>query len=88
MYCNYDINGIQDLGNKVFVDISFFEGDYQDETDPITNETKKVYKRTNKICVGTFTLEHSPVTNDEIKLYSKQALERIKGDRIIIPECL
>jgi hypothetical protein len=84
MFCDYKINSITDLGNKVRVNAYFNEGEYQE--NPETHEME--YVRLNQIGKATLMFEKSPVEEDEINKELKRSLEDIKGDREIIPECL
>jgi hypothetical protein len=84
MFCDYKINSINDLGNKVRVSAYFSEGEYQENSE--THEME--YVRLNQIGKATLMFEKSPVSEDEINKELKRALEDIKGDREIIPECL
>lgn len=81
MYCDYKIESIMDLGNKVNVKGYFSEGEYQDI------EGANTYIRTNRLESFKLMFEHSPVTDEEIKRELKRGLEDIKGSRVIIDEC-
>lgn len=88
MFCDYKINSMIDLGNRVKVIAYFNEGNYRDVLDTVTNVTTNQYVRTNQIGKAVLMFEKNPVSDMEINTELKRALEDIKGTREIIPECL
>ena len=82
IYCDYKIESKMDSGNKVKVKGYFSEGHYELVEEVYT------YLRTNRLGGFTIIFEHSPATEEEIKRELLRGLEDIKGERIIIDECL
>ncbi len=82
MYCDYKINQIiKDLNTQV--DCRFYEGDYEEQINPVTNEKEKVYVRSKVIDEITFWFEGKP-NEDVINVELKNYLDKIKGKRIAI----
>ena len=82
VYCDYKIESIMDVGNKVTVKGYFSEGGYEMVEEVYT------YVPCNRLGGFTIIFEHSPATEEEIRRELLRGLEDIKGEKIIIDECL
>lgn len=84
MYCDYKINMVcLDLNTQV--NARFYEGDYEEQENPLTKEKEQVYVRSKIIDDVTFWFE-GKVSEETINEKLKEHLDLIRGKRIVIPE--
>lgn len=82
LYCDYKINLVVTNLNT-FVEVRFYEGDFSEQVNPITNEATMVYQRKKIFDSVSFWFE-GLVPEEEIREKILDYLKLIKGKRTIV----
>ena len=85
-YCDYKLVELLEDNNNIKVIAVFFEGQYEDVEDPITEEVENVYIRKNKLFQKRYVFDKETYLLDDIQLFLNAILNAEKGDRDVIPE--
>lgn len=92
MRCAFGLNYVNKLPSQTIVSGYCTEGEYQDITNPITEEVTNQYIANNIFDTFIFTFNFSLADKNQmdelINGQCKKELDGLKGDRIPVPECV